>query len=107
VSFRTRIVLSEISQKGENGYKHFKYILSNLARFNLLQTCIDNELVFEHLFEHNQQQKLNASESQQPNFSASNSQPTNTIDIECKICMETSSNHVVSHLYFLWTYIVL
>ena len=90
MSFRTRILLSKNFQKGENGYKQFKFILFNLKRLNLLQTLIDNELVFEHLFDHSKQQNINASESQHPNFSAKNSQHTITIDVECKICMKTT-----------------
>jgi len=88
LSFRTRILLSKIYQKGENGYNQFKSILLILERFYLLQTLIENEMVFEH----NQQQKLNVDESQQPNSLSSHSQQMKTIDrsIECKICMETA-----------------
>ena len=44
------------------------------------------------VFEHNQQQKLNVDESQQPNSSTSHSQQMKTIDrpIDCRICMETA-----------------
>jgi len=78
-------LLSKISRKGENGNKS---ILLNLERVHLLQTLIDNEMVFEH----NQQQKLNVDESQQPNSSTSHSQQMKTIDrsIDCRICMETA-----------------